>query len=203
MLPKSFNLYSSICSYTRKRKTNWIGHILRRNCLVKQVIEGKIKGEMDVARRRGRGRKKLLDDLKDRRGYSHLKEEALDRKGQERIFSFEGGGSGSHYMEASFWRRLWTCRQTEYWMNEHVIKSMGTGGVDQLILNFGTRCRWVVRFTTRSLYSLGNISCYRWHRRLAGHCWREKSFVPARNWTKISRLYMQYVKSDLCFFILR
>jgi len=35
---------------------------------------------------------------------------------QERIFSFEGGGSRSHYMEASFWRRLWTCRQTEHWM---------------------------------------------------------------------------------------
>ena len=29
--------------------------------------------------RRGRRRRKLLDDLKDRRGYSHLKEEALDR----------------------------------------------------------------------------------------------------------------------------
>ena len=63
----------------RKRKANWIGHILRRNCLLKQVIEGKIKGEMEVTRRRGRRRKKLLDDLKDRRGYSHLKEEALDR----------------------------------------------------------------------------------------------------------------------------
>jgi hypothetical protein len=32
-----------------------------------------------VTRRRGRRRKKLLDDLGDRRGYSHLKEEALDR----------------------------------------------------------------------------------------------------------------------------
>ena len=63
----------------KKRKANWIGHILRRNCLLKQVIEGKIKGEMDVTRRRGRRRKKLLDDLKDRRGYSHLKEEALYR----------------------------------------------------------------------------------------------------------------------------
>jgi len=29
---------------------------------------------MEVARRRGRRCKKLLDDLKDRRGYSHLKE---------------------------------------------------------------------------------------------------------------------------------
>jgi len=32
-----------------------------------------------VTGRRGRRRKKLLDDLKKRRGYSHLKEEALDR----------------------------------------------------------------------------------------------------------------------------
>ena len=63
----------------RKRKASWIGHILRRNCLLKQVILGKIKGEMEVRRRRGRRRKKLLDDLKDRRGYSHLREEALDR----------------------------------------------------------------------------------------------------------------------------
>jgi hypothetical protein len=47
----------------RKRKANWIGHILRRNCLVKEVIEGKIKRRIEVTRRRGRRRKKLLDDL--------------------------------------------------------------------------------------------------------------------------------------------
>jgi hypothetical protein len=34
---------------------------------------------MEVTRRRGRRCKKLLDDLKNRRGYSYLKEEALDR----------------------------------------------------------------------------------------------------------------------------
>jgi hypothetical protein len=34
---------------------------------------------MEVTRRRGRRHKKLLDDLKDKRGYSHLKEEAMDR----------------------------------------------------------------------------------------------------------------------------
>jgi hypothetical protein len=33
---------------------------------------------MEVTRKRGRRRKKLLDDLKDKRGYSHLKEEAMD-----------------------------------------------------------------------------------------------------------------------------
>jgi hypothetical protein len=63
----------------RKQKANWIGHILRRNCLLKEVIEGNIKGQIEVTRRRGRRRKKLLDVLGDRRGYSHLKEEALDR----------------------------------------------------------------------------------------------------------------------------
>jgi hypothetical protein len=40
----------------RKRKDNWIGHILRRNCLLKQVIEGKIQGQKEVTRRRGRRR---------------------------------------------------------------------------------------------------------------------------------------------------
>ena len=37
------------------------------------------KGQIEVARRRGRKRKKLLDELKDRRGYCQLKEEAPDR----------------------------------------------------------------------------------------------------------------------------
>ena len=73
------NEQRNILHEIRKRKANWIGYILRRNCLLKQVMEEKIKGEMKVTRRRGRRRKKLLDDRKDRRGYSHLKEEALDR----------------------------------------------------------------------------------------------------------------------------
>ena len=73
------NEQRNILHAIRKWKANWIGHILRRNCLLKQVIEGKIKGEIEVTRRQGRRRKKLLDDLKDRRGCSHLEEEALDR----------------------------------------------------------------------------------------------------------------------------
>jgi len=62
-----------------KRKAKWIGHILRRNYLLQRVIEGKIKGRIEVTGRRRRRRRKLLDDFKERRGYSHLKEEALDR----------------------------------------------------------------------------------------------------------------------------
>jgi hypothetical protein len=57
----------------------WIGHIFRRNCLLQWVIEGKIKGRIEVTGRRGRRRRRLLDDLKERRGYSHLKEEAFYR----------------------------------------------------------------------------------------------------------------------------
>jgi hypothetical protein len=52
---------------------------LLRNCLPQQVIEGKIKGGIEVTGRRGRRRMKLLDDLKEGRGYCHLEEEALDR----------------------------------------------------------------------------------------------------------------------------
>jgi hypothetical protein len=63
----------------RKRKANWIGHILSRNCLLQRVTEGKIQGEIEVTGRQGRRRRKLLDDLKERRGYAHLKEEDLDR----------------------------------------------------------------------------------------------------------------------------
>jgi hypothetical protein len=85
------------------RKANWIGHILRRNFLLKQVIEGKIKGELQVTRRRGRRRKKLLDDLKDRSGYSHLKEEALVRTMWRNRF---GRGVGP------------VVRQNTQWMNE-------------------------------------------------------------------------------------
>jgi len=69
----------------RKAKANWIGHILRRNCLLQRVIEGAIQGGIEVT----------------------------GRQGKERILSFEGGSSGSHYVESSLWKRLWTCRKTD------------------------------------------------------------------------------------------
>jgi hypothetical protein len=42
-----------------RRKANWMGHILLRNCLLKQVIEGKIEVRIAVTERRGRRRKQL------------------------------------------------------------------------------------------------------------------------------------------------
>jgi hypothetical protein len=63
----------------KRRKANWIGHILHRNLLLKHVIEGKLEGRIEMTGRRGRRRKQLLDDLKEKRRYRKLKEEALDR----------------------------------------------------------------------------------------------------------------------------
>jgi hypothetical protein len=56
-----------------------IGHILRRNCLLRYVTEGKIKGMTELTGRRRKKRKQLLDGLNEKRGYCKLKEEALDR----------------------------------------------------------------------------------------------------------------------------
>jgi hypothetical protein len=44
---------------------------LHRNCLLQRVTEGKIQGGIDVTERQGKRRRKLLDDLKERGGYSH------------------------------------------------------------------------------------------------------------------------------------
>jgi hypothetical protein len=79
----------------RKRKVNWIGHILRRNCLLQRVIEGNIKEGIEMTGRQGRRLRKLLDDFKETKG-------------------FEGGSCRSHYVESSLWKRLWTCRKTDY-----------------------------------------------------------------------------------------
>jgi hypothetical protein len=63
----------------KRRKANWIGHILRRNCLLKHAIEGKLEGRIEMTGRRGRRRKQLLDDLKEKKINLKLKEEALYR----------------------------------------------------------------------------------------------------------------------------
>ena len=95
--------FSQGYGWRRKRKSNWIGHILRRNYLLQRVTEGKIQGGIEVTGRQGRRRRKLLDDLKERRRYSHLKEEALDRTMWRARF---GRGFGP------------VVRQTTEWMND-------------------------------------------------------------------------------------
>jgi hypothetical protein len=55
----------------RKRKANWIGHILYKNSLLIHIIEGTTEG--------GRRRKQLRDDLMENRRHWKVKEEAPDR----------------------------------------------------------------------------------------------------------------------------
>jgi len=73
---------------------------LRRNCLLKHAVEGKIEGRIEVTGRRGRRRKQILDGLDEMRGCWKLKEEALDRT-----------------LENSLWKPLWDCRKMDYRMN--------------------------------------------------------------------------------------
>jgi hypothetical protein len=78
------------------------GLTLRLLCKCKG-FEGKVKGEMEVTRRRERWRKKLLDDLKDGRGYSHLEEEALDRTMWRNRF---GRGFGPVVRQNTEWKNV-------------------------------------------------------------------------------------------------
>ena len=64
--------------HTIKWMANWIGRILCRNCLLKQVIEGKIEGRIVVMGRWGRRHEQLLDEFKEKREYWESKNEALD-----------------------------------------------------------------------------------------------------------------------------
>ena len=59
----------------KRRKADWIGHIWRRNCLIKHVIDGKV----EETGRQGRRSKQLLNGLMETARYWKLKEKALDR----------------------------------------------------------------------------------------------------------------------------
>jgi hypothetical protein len=85
----------NILHTVKRRKANWIGHILRRNCLLKHVIEGKVERRIKEKGRRGGRRKQLLYDLMENRRHSELE------KGRTRL----------HSVEKSIWKRLWTCRK--------------------------------------------------------------------------------------------
>ena len=60
-----------------RRKKNWIGHIMRGDGLMKEVMEGKMEGK------RGRGRKRIgmIDELMENKQYGDLKRRAEDRQG--------------------------------------------------------------------------------------------------------------------------
>jgi hypothetical protein len=93
-----FKEQRNILHEIRKRKANWVGHILRRKCLLQRVIEGKIQGGIEVTKKKKKRRRKLLGNFKERRGSCHLKEEDLDRT----------------MWRSRFGRRFGPCRKTDY-----------------------------------------------------------------------------------------
>jgi hypothetical protein len=82
-------IYVHICIESRSRGISYMKYVNERRtglvtfCVETAFYSGLLKERyeegMEVTGRRGRRRRKLLDDLKERRGYCHLKEEALDR----------------------------------------------------------------------------------------------------------------------------
>ena len=93
-----------------RRKDNWIGHILRGNCLLKHINVGKINGKIEVTERRWRICKQLSDDLKVTRLYCKLEEEALDLILRGDRF---GKGSGPVGRQTTKW--------INEWMNENIV----------------------------------------------------------------------------------
>jgi len=82
----------------------FIANILRRNCPLKHVPEGKIE-ETGIRARRC---KQLLDDLKEKRRYYNLKQEVFDRS-----------------VENLLWKGLWTGRKADYALDDYTVKRVG------------------------------------------------------------------------------
>ena len=74
------------------RSAIWIYINLNKIVLVNHVIDGKTEEKIKVTGRRGRILMQLLDELKEKREFCILKEEALDRSHRRTWF---GGGYGS------------------------------------------------------------------------------------------------------------
>jgi len=60
------NKERNILQMPKRRKANWICHILRRNCILKRVIERKIEGRIEVKGRGGRRPKQHRMTLRKR-----------------------------------------------------------------------------------------------------------------------------------------
>jgi hypothetical protein len=115
-----------------------LSHILRRNCLIKHVIEGRVEG----TGRRGRRSKQLLDDLDEMIRWWKMKVEAL-----------------SQMSGISLWKRIWSCcydRLRDVFsygiFDTLMLTAAGSGmllanGVSLLRRNMRTRASIVATFT--------------------------------------------------------
>jgi hypothetical protein len=74
----TLNEERNILHTIKRKKDNWIDHVLCRNCILKHATEGHLQGTIEMTWRQGRRRKQLLDNFKENRIYRKLKEQALD-----------------------------------------------------------------------------------------------------------------------------
>jgi len=74
---------------------------VQRNCLLKHIIERRTGEGIEVKGRQGRRRKQLLYGLQEKQKYWMLNQDAVDS-----------------ILWNSFWKGPWTCRKTDYGVNE-------------------------------------------------------------------------------------
>jgi hypothetical protein len=149
---------------------------------------------MEVTRRRGRRRKKLLDDLKDRRGFSHLKEETLGRTMWRNRF---GGGFGP------------VVRQNNKWMNVPVLTNWQEVKL-KMVLVFVQKIKiiyccfifWYI-FGRRTSNQTYLPECWMCDILLISHCQQRRRYaVPLRTVTKATgynRNYCLEIKGEFPF----
>jgi hypothetical protein len=113
---------------------------LCRDCLLRHVIEGKIKGGIEATWRRGRRRRKLLDDLKEMRGYSHLKNEAADRTVWRAPL---GRGIGPVVRQNAKWMNQWTQWYAASLRNERPENRISITSGGNLLLPSSKRRHWI------------------------------------------------------------
>ena len=65
----------------RTRKRRWVGHVLRGECLIREVVEGRIDGKIT----RGRPRKGMLEEFLANEAYDQMKRRAHDRERVGRV----------------------------------------------------------------------------------------------------------------------
>jgi hypothetical protein len=82
--------YPNILHTVNRRKVNWIGHIVRRNCRLKRFIAGEKKGRIELTGRWPSGKVKEVE--------------------------FERESPISHCVENSLRKNLWSCRKTVKWL---------------------------------------------------------------------------------------
>jgi hypothetical protein len=65
----------------KKRKASWVGHILRRDCIQRKIMEIKFEG----SKSRGRRKFGMLTDILRGRTYEQMKNDAQDRESWRRF----------------------------------------------------------------------------------------------------------------------